>query len=137
MGLGDFHKHRRLASAFALVGVLLYTALIPGHVLSEATAAILAGGDGADVLLDAAFKPICHSDVAGSRDPSKPNAPADPHKKCPFCSGYASFVTAIVGDCDASAIDAEVFVPKPAVFDAQFAESDLKQPNNRGPPLEL
>lgn len=136
MGLGDFHRHRQLASAFALVGVLLYTALIPGHVVSQATARVLAGADGqAGIAL--AFEPICHSGVARSPDPSKPSGPSTPQKKCPFCTGYAAFVTAIVGDCDAGAIDAELVSPSLVVFDDGLVESEAKRPHNRGPPLKL
>jgi hypothetical protein len=54
MGLGDFHRYRHFVSALALVGVLLYTALIPGHGISQATAFLLADE------LDAALELSCH-----------------------------------------------------------------------------
>jgi hypothetical protein len=132
MGLGGFHRHRRLASALALVGVLLYTALIPGHVVSQATAWALAGTQAGSEL---AFEPICHS--GGTQDPSGPGKPSTPQKKCPFCTGYASFVTADAAIFSAVIPDAERVSPSLVVFDEGLVESEAKRPNNRGPPLEL
>jgi len=134
--LGDFHRHRRLASAFALVGILLYTALIPGHVVSQATMRALAGADG-QAAIEAAFEPICHHSIARAQDPSKPGEPSAPHKKCPFCSGYASFVTADAANYSAVILDTERASPSLVVFDEVLVECEAKHPNNRGPPLEL
>jgi hypothetical protein len=136
MGLGDFHRHRQLASAFALVGILIYSALIPGHVVSQATMHALAGADG-QAGVPAAFEPICHRGIARSQDPSKPGEPSAPHKKCPFCSGYASFVTADAATSSGVVLDAERVSPSLVVFDEGLVEREAKRPNNRGPPLEL
>jgi hypothetical protein len=132
-GVGDFHRHRRLAGAIALVGALLYTALVPGHVVSQATTRALAAEDGSHA---AAFEPVCHSGVAGKHAPA-PGEPSAPHKKCPFCSGYAAFMTALAGDCFAGALDAERASPNFTVFDEGIVETASARPNNRGSPLEL
>ncbi len=132
MGLGDFHRHRSLAGAFALVGVFLFTALIPGHVVSQATALALAGEPGA-VALDMP----CHSGPAGSHDPAAPSEPSTPQKKCPFCKGYAAFMTALAGACDAGVLDAERATPRFAVADLGHVGGAPGRPHNRGPPLEL
>jgi len=134
--MGDFHRHRRLASAFALVGILLYTALIPGHVVSQATARAFAGADG-QAGVETAFEPICHHSIARTQSPSKPGEPAAPHKKCPFCSGYASFVTADAAAFSAVILDAERASPSLVVFDEGLVEREATHPNNRGPPFEL
>jgi len=136
MGLGDFHRHRQLASAFALVGILIYSALIPGHVVSQATMHALAGADG-QAGLPAAFEPICHRGVERTHAPSKPGEPSAPHKKCPFCSGYASFVAADAATFSSVILDAERVSPSLVVFDEGLVEREAKRPNNRGPPLEL
>lgn len=137
MGLGDFHRHRRLASAFALVGILLYTALIPGHVVSQATALALAGASG-PAEVETAFEPICHSGALRASKPGEPSGPnKTPQKKCPFCTGYASFVTADAAASNAVIADAERVPPSLVVFDERLVERDAKRPNNRGPPLEL
>lgn len=134
MGLGDFHRHRQWASAFALVGILLYTALIPGHVVSQATARALTGEPGA-----AALEMPCHSGagVAHSHDPGAPAEPSTPQKKCPFCKGYAAFMTALAGACDAGALDAERATLRFTAADSGRLEHTTWRPNNRGPPLEL
>jgi hypothetical protein len=137
MELGDFHRHRRLASAFALVGVLLYSALIPGHVVSQATARALGSANGALAGAEFAFEPICHGGIARTQDPSTRSEPSAPQKKCPFCKGYASFMTAIAGGCDAGVLDAERASPAVALFSDGLKESALRRPHNRGPPLEL
>ena len=130
MGLGDFHRHRRLASVLALAGVLLYTALIPGHVISQATALVAAGE------LEIVFELSCHSGVAETRDPSAPSEPSIPEKKCPFCKGYAAFMTALAGACDAGILDAERASPTFASLDQGVAEQAARRPHNRGPPFE-
>ena len=131
MGLGDFHKHRRLAGVLALAGVLLYTALIPGHVISQATA-LLAAGE-----LDVAFEMSCHSGLAEMRDPSAPGEPSVPEKKCPFCKGYAAFMTSLAGACGAGILDAEHASPNFASLNLDVAEQTVLRPHNRGPPTNL
>lgn len=129
MELGDFHRYRRLASAFALLGVLLYTALVPGHVISQATAFLLADEFGT------ALEMSCHEGMeVGS---SAPGEPSVPQKKCPFCKGYAPFMTALAGMSDAGTIDAERTTLQFVVADDQAVQRMSRHPHNRGPPLEL
>ena len=128
MGLGDFHRHRRLASAFAFVGVLLYAALIPSHMVSQATATIG---------IPVAFDIDCHGGFENRQDTGAPDEPASPYENCPFCTGYAAFMTALVGECDAAVLDAERIYPAFAVFNEDLAKRTVVHPHNRGPPLEL
>jgi hypothetical protein len=133
MGVGDFHRQRRLAGMFALVGVLLYVALVPGHVVSQALSGSLAGVQGAQ----AAEEPICHRMMGGAKDPAAPGNPTAPHKKCPFCTGYASFHAGLAAGAAAAIITADAAAPAFASLDAAIVESAVRQPQNRGPPLEL
>jgi Protein of unknown function (DUF2946) len=137
MGVGDFHRQRRLAGLFALVGVLLYVALVPGHVVSQAMSGSLAGVQGAQAGGNAAEEPICHRMMGGAKDPAAPGNPTAPHKKCPFCTGYASFHAGLAAGAAAAIIAAEPAAPVFASLDAAIVESAVRQPQNRGPPLEL
>ncbi len=124
MELGDFHKYRRLASLFALVGVLLYTALVPGHVISQATAHAQKGE------FDLVVEMACHNGPVDTRD----TAPSTPDKTCPFCKGYAAFMTALPGACDTGILDAERPQPKFTLLNEGVAEQAAHRPQNRGPP---
>lgn len=137
MGLGDFHRHRRLSGVIALVGVLLYVALIPGHVVSQALSGSLASTQGAHAGDTGADEPICHRMMGGAKDPAAPGSPASPHKKCPFCTGYASFHTGLAAGSAVLIVAAEPDVPAFASFDAATVASAVRHPQNRGPPLEL
>ena len=137
MGLGDFHRQRRFAAAFAFVGVLLYTALVPGHVLSQATAFsvtddLLVADD-----LGAALEMRCHNGVTKTHAPSTPDDPTAPQKKCPFCMGYAAFMTSLAGACDAGTLEAERTTALFSVFHEEALQRVGLEPQNRGPPLEL
>lgn len=129
MGLGDFHRHRRLGSVFALLGVLIYTALIPGHVVSQALPwpsdrVQTAGIEGLTV-------PICHG---AAEESSAPNRPAAPHKKCPFCTGYAAFAVGLASSCDAGIVDAELAAFTFHSQEQTFVQGVVRRPQNRGPP---
>ena len=130
MGLGDFHRYRHLASAWALLGVLLYTALVPGHLISQATAALVTDELGASLEMS------CHEgmEMGGSSAPGEPTAP---QKKCPFCKGYAPFMTALAGICDAGVLDTDQATTHFAVIDDGTVTRVAMRPHNRGPPLEL
>jgi hypothetical protein len=73
---------RRLAAALALCGVLTYSALIPGHLVSQLVNELI----GSPVAAAAAAEPPCHE--TGEKAPSEPKAA---NKHCPFCTGYAAF----------------------------------------------
>jgi hypothetical protein len=122
----------RFAAVAALCGIAAYSALIPGHVVSQATLSMLGGAQA-----EPALEPICHGGVATTRDSSAPSGPTAPQKKCPFCTGYAAFMTAIAGNCDAGVLDADLASPTFAVLDDGFVEGFVGRPQNRGPPLDL
>ncbi len=130
MGLGDCHNHRRFAGILALAGVLLYTALIPGHVISQATA-LLPKSE-----LEIAFEMSCHNGMAETVDPSAPGEPTIPEKKCPFCKGHAAFMTALAGACDTGILDAERPSPNFVSLNDGVAAQAIRSPHNRGPPFE-
>jgi hypothetical protein len=120
---------RRFASASAFCGIVLYSALIPGHIVSQATFGAARAGGAVEV---ASIAPVvCHSDLPG-RTPS-PGSPAAPQKRCPFCAGYAAFAVASLALPGAlivaeKAAPAHVTLETPAVRGAQLV------PHNRGPP---
>jgi len=137
MGLGDFHRHRRLSGVIALVGVLLYVALIPGHVVSQALSGSLASMQAMHAGGTGAGEPICHRMMGGAKDPAAPGSPAAPHKKCPFCTGYASFHAGLAASTAVLIVAVEPSSPTFTGFDAAIVESAVRHPQNRGPPLEL
>ena len=92
MGLRALHRHCRMpATAAALLSVLLYTALVASHVVSQATPLVLIGAQVDDAQGVAAGDPGCHELLhsAGNANDSHRGLPASPAKKCPFCAGYA------------------------------------------------
>lgn len=131
MGLGEFHRHRLFASVFALVGVLLYTALVPGHVISQAMTLFVADELGAPLEMS------CHAGLDVGQRSSTPGEPSVPQKKCPFCKGYAPFMTALAGVCNAGALDAEQATAQFALLDDGQVQRVAGRPHNRGPPVEL
>jgi hypothetical protein len=114
---------RRLGATLALCGVVLYAALIPGHLVSQTLQLVQAEPGAVE---------ICHEEPG-----DQANLPAKPKKSCPFCAGFASFQIAALG----SALD-----PAPPLaiasdrlaFESQSAPSrDAPSPNSRAPPLSL
>lgn len=112
---------RRIAGALALAGVLLYTSLIPGHIVSQLVTALV------DAELGTAI--ICHSGEA-PQQPNKSNA----DQGCPFCHGHASFQLA------AFTAGATFVVPAQSAWVSHRVESDslltraVPTPQSRGPP---
>jgi hypothetical protein len=97
MGLKALRRHRRLPAAAALVGVLLYTALVASHVVSQATSLALPGAPSA---VDQSFTtgdPGCH-ETQPSAGKARESNRGSPEKKCPFCAGYAALHISVVGD---------------------------------------
>ena len=79
-----------------------------------------------------------HGNMAAMPDDSRdPVTPAPPEKKCPFCEGYASFLTALTGASDASMIDAERIGTASNSLDDAPVEQFTGRPQNRGPPITL
>ena len=101
MGLSALHRHCRLpATAAALLGVLLYTALVASHIVSQATPRVLIGAHGATAqaeMGDAGCHESLHS-AANTNDANR-GVPAPPAKKCPFCAGYAALHLTVAGSC--------------------------------------
>jgi len=131
MVLGDFHRARGFASALALAGILLFTALVPGHVVSQATAF---AGD-RDSLPIAEMS--CHSGNAMPVDQPDPGGSSTPQEECPFCEGYAAFMSVLAGAPDTCVIDAERLHVAVAEIDDGVAVQVAKHINNRGPPRLL
>ena len=101
MGLGALHRHCRLpATAAALLGVLLYTALVASHIVSQATPRVLIGAHGATAQA-AMGDADCHESLHSAANTNDANrgVPAPPAKKCPFCAGYAALHLSVVGPC--------------------------------------
>lgn len=134
MRMGVFDKRfGRLPAILALAGVVIYTALVPGHVVSKASTFV---GD-ASVSEPAQAAHDCHGDVAHTDGATLPAKPSAPKNKCPFCTGYAAFLTALVTSAEAGILDAEYATPSGEHIETAINLVALKRPRNRGPPNEL
>ena len=131
MGLRDRHKNRLVGSTLAFVSILLFTALIPGHLVSQATA-LLGTPD---------FGPVaemaCHNTAALPAPLPDPDNSSTPLEKCPFCKGYAAFMSALVGAPDTGMIDAKHIHIAVASVDDDAVEHIAKHTKSRGPPRSL
>ena len=96
MGLRALRRHR-LPAAAALIGVLLYTALVASHVVSQAKSLASPGAPGAVAQSITTGDPGCH-ETQPSAGKSNRGLPYSPAKKCPFCAGYAALHISVVGD---------------------------------------
>jgi len=97
MGLRALRKHRHVPAAVALMSVLLYTALVTSHIVSQATHRALAAPV-ADPQTVIAGDADCHDSSSASKahEPSR-DRPASPPRKCPFCTGYGVLNVTDVG----------------------------------------
>jgi hypothetical protein len=129
MRWGTSYWVRSVAALSALCGVALYSALIPGHIVSQAMSAV---GSGAAGRIVSSAPVSCHSS-AQIQWPA-PGAPTNPEKKCLFCSGYASFVVASVAHANITVIAVERASPALFSFEAVVVRGVLRAPQNRGPP---
>ena len=128
MGLGDFYRQRRLAGAFALVSMLVYTALIPGHLVSQATMLLVQAELGTSAI------PICRGGLGRTDQPTR-----EPSKQthCPICSGYAALQFALEGSGVALPLPPE---PGSVLFDRtddNLIVAPAPAPQSRGPPSLL
>jgi hypothetical protein len=114
--------------------MLIYTALIPGHVVSQATAWALKGAYGAQAGPEVALEPICHSGITRAQNSSAPTKPSTPQKKCPFCAGYASFVIGAMTPASVVVLPSETSRPPLFIFEARLVAGTRRTPQNRGPP---
>jgi hypothetical protein len=70
----------------ALCGVLVYSGLFPGHIVSQFVTDLAEHGFGHAAMAG------CHDEGGANPQPSKGGK-----KHCPFCAGYASFQLAALG----------------------------------------
>jgi hypothetical protein len=117
MGRG-VHKYRVVGAALALLGVVLYALLLPGHLTSQFSSQL----NRADIIAGA----MCSSD--GS-------SPAMPASSCPICKGLASFQLALTPPEIAVLPVLPHAVAARASLRNDVAELVLPRPNSRGPPL--
>ncbi|MGH9551118.1 MAG: DUF2946 family protein [Terriglobales bacterium] len=116
----------------ALCGILLYSVLIPGHIVSQAMSAMAGSGIASTI---AGFTPaLCHSDVHNGA--TAPGTPVAPEKKCPFCIGYSSFVVASMAPASIAVLAVEKVSPARVTFEAAVVWVALRVPQNRGPPSQ-
>jgi hypothetical protein len=109
----------------ALCGVLAYSGLFPGHIVSQLVTDLAEHGFGVAAMAG------CHDEGA----PAKPQPTNGAKKHCPFCTCYASFQLAAVGS------HAIRLPPRNAGGDVLAIEDDMAlrksaiAPQSRGPPL--
>jgi hypothetical protein len=133
MRRGTSYWVRCFAAFLALCGIVLYSVLIPGHIVSQALSA-MAAGSGKDSRI-AGFTPVlCHGDV--QKGAAAPGTPVTPEKKCPFCTGYASFVVASMAPASIVVLTVERASPARVTFEAVVLRLALRAPQNRGPPYQ-
>jgi Protein of unknown function (DUF2946) len=131
MGMGLLDRYRRIAGAIALVGTVFYAALVPLHVVSQATATLLG-----EVLSGASQVPCHEASGTGhqaTNDPAR-KAPATPQGHCPFCQGFAAFQFAIAPAHTINIVRVAIRVPAPHQTSEGVAGVSLHAPQSRGPP---
>ena len=130
MGMGVLDRYRRIAGALALVGTLFYSALIPLHVVSQATAALLGESTGG-----AQVAP-CH-EGAGTADQAT-NVPARKRGHTPkalsFLPGLCPFQFAIAPAHTISIVRVAIRAPAPHLTSEGLAGVSLRAPQSRRPP---
>lgn len=125
MGRGVPRFLRRATAALALCGVLAYSGLFPGHIVSQLVTDLGEHGFSVAAKLD------CHDE--GGPANQQPSNGAKKH--CPFCSGDASFQVAAIGS------PTLVIPPQVVVGDVLAIEDDMAlhksavPPQSRGPPF--
>jgi hypothetical protein len=99
MGLRALRRHRHLPAAAALIGLLLYTALVTSHIVSQGTHATVRGAPGAAAHSVAFGDLDCHHSLpaAGKGNGPGRTLPDSPPTKCPFCTGYAVLLVGVAG----------------------------------------
>jgi Protein of unknown function (DUF2946) len=129
MSLGGFYRRRRPSAAGALIGVLLYVALIPLHFVSQTTTALLKAE------LGDAYQVLCHGSAEPGEASGAHSKPAIPGTRCPYCQGLASFHIAFPALEALSLTPVLAWASAPR-FDKQDAASQSRPiPQSRGPPI--
>jgi hypothetical protein len=124
MGWGIPRFWRRATAALALCGVVAYSGLFPGHIVSQLVTDLAERGFGHAAMAG------CH-DEQGTANPQPSNGAK---KRCPFCTGYASFQFAAIGS------PTIVIPPQIVGGDVLAIEDDMAlrksaiTPQSRGPP---
>ena len=131
MRMGILDRYRHIAGTFALAGTVFYAALIPLHVVSQATATLL--GEGLASARDAPCHEASRTADQATNDPA-PKVPATPRKHCPFCQGLAAFQLAITPAHTISIIRVAIRAPAPRLTSEGLAGVRLRAPQSRGPP---
>ena len=131
MRMGVLDRYRRIAGALALVGTIFYAALIPLHVVSQATATLL--GESTCGGRDAPCHEASGTADQATNDPAR-KAPATPQKHCPFCQGFAAFQFAIAPAHTISIVRVAIRAPAPHLTSEGLAGVSLRAPQSRGPP---
>lgn len=117
---------RRACGALALCGVVLYAALIPGHLVSQTIQQLVQAELGTGVEM------MCHGDAD-----SKSKLPEKPRKSCPFCAGFASFQLAALG-ATLEPVPPQAIACDRLVLESQSLPSrEAPSSNSRAPPLSL
>ena len=116
---------RRAGGALALCGVVLYAALIPGHLVSQ-TLQQLAHAELGSVEIS------CHEEPG-----TQAKFPAKPKKSCPFCTGFAAFQLAALGATLDPAPPQAIACARLALNSETAPSREAPTPNSRAPPVSL
>ena len=136
VSLEALRKHRHLPAAAALMSVLLYTALVTSHIVSQATHRALPAQD-ADIQTVVAGDAGCHDLPSSAGNGHHPSGgyPVSPPKKCPFCAGYAALHITLVGG-SVTVLPVEIVAQRVAGFGAAqpICSANLPSWHARAPP---
>lgn len=125
MKRGPSRLCRRIGVTLALCGVVLYAALIPGHLVSL-TIQQLVQPELGEVEIS------CH----GESD-TQANFPAKPKKSCPFCNGFAAFQLATLA-ATLNPVPPQAIAGDQLTLKGESAPSrEAPIPNSRAPPVSL
>ena len=116
---------RRAGGALALCGVLLYAALVPGHIVSQTIQQLAQTEPGA-------VESGCHEEAG-----TKADLPAKPKKSCPFCTGFAAFQLATLGSSLDPAPPQAIACDRLALNSDSAPSREAPSPNSRAPPTSL
>ena len=135
MSVRALRRHRYVPAAAALMSVLLYTALVTSHIVSQATHRALPA-QGADTQSVIAGDPGCHDAPSSAGNGHHPSGgqPVSPPKKCPFCMGYAALHITLIGA--SVTVPVEIVAQLVAGFDGaqRICSANLPSWHARAPP---
>jgi len=118
-----FRHHRvQLSTALAVLGVLAYALLLPGHLTSQFRAQL--GLSDAGIFAES----MCRSDGSGSADHGTPQS------NCPICKSLASYQLALAAPAPVALPLMPHARPAPTQLFVAIAVGILHAPRSRGPP---